>query len=139
MGQDRQDLVLTLILKNRMRWRQPSQGSYQVLARVPCWWCPCKGCLKFVLGDHPFKTSANFSRFLTPTPLPSAVFYYYPSANFCQFLTPLILKYAHVVNGWYLFVLLFYFCKICGGIGPPCPYRWLRLWDGTLVPKIMTK
>ena len=32
-----------------MRWRQPSQGSYLVWARVPCWWCPCKGCLKFVL------------------------------------------------------------------------------------------
>ena len=37
------------------------------------------------LRDHPFKTSANFSRFLTPTPLPSAVFYYYPSANLANF------------------------------------------------------
>ena len=35
--------------------------------------------------DHPFKTSANFSRFLTPTPLPSAIFYYYPSANLANF------------------------------------------------------
>ena len=26
------------------------------------------------LRDHPFKTSANFHQFLTPTPLPSAVF-----------------------------------------------------------------
>ena len=34
--------------------------------------------------DHPFKTSANFSRFLTPTSLPSAVFYYYPSANLAK-------------------------------------------------------
>ena len=35
--------------------------------------------------DHPFKTSANFSQFLTPTPLPSAIFYYYPSANLANF------------------------------------------------------
>ena len=28
----------------------------------------------FQLRDHPFKTSANFHKFLTPTPLPSAVF-----------------------------------------------------------------
>ena len=37
------------------------------------------------LRDHPYKKSANFSRFLTPTPLPSAVFYYYPSANLANF------------------------------------------------------
>ena len=36
-------------------------------------------------SDHAFKTSANFSRFLTPTPLPSAVFYYYLSANLANF------------------------------------------------------
>ena len=38
--------------------------------------------------DHPFKTSANFSRFLTPPPLPSAVFYYYPSAQIWQIFDP---------------------------------------------------
>ena len=37
------------------------------------------------LWDHPFKKLANFSQFLTPTPLPSAVFYYYPSANLANF------------------------------------------------------
>ena len=40
------------------------------------------------LLDHPVKTSANFSQFLTPTPLPSAVFYYYPSANLANFYPP---------------------------------------------------
>ena len=35
---------------------------------------------RFKGRDHPFKMSANFSRFLTPILLPSAVFYYYPSA-----------------------------------------------------------
>ena len=28
----------------------------------------------FSIRDHPFKTLANFHKFLTPTPLPSAVF-----------------------------------------------------------------
>ena len=37
------------------------------------------------IRDHPFKTSAKFSQFLTPTPLPSAVFYYYLSANLANF------------------------------------------------------
>ena len=80
----------------------------------------------FQLRDHPFKTSANFHKFLTPTPLPSAVFQYYPSANlanfhkfqtptpllvvvsflalsiakFGKFLTPLPLRHADVLNGW---------------------------------------
>ena len=34
---------------------------------------------------HPFKTSANFHKFLTPTSLPSAVFWHYPSANLANF------------------------------------------------------
>ena len=29
-----------------MRWRQPSQGSYLVWARVLLWWRPCKGLFK---------------------------------------------------------------------------------------------
>ena len=41
--------------------------------------------LCIVLWDHPSKTSANVSRFFTTTPLPSAVFYYYPSANLANF------------------------------------------------------
>ena len=36
--------------------------------------------------DHPFKKSVYFPRFLILTPLPSAVFYYYPSANLANFL-----------------------------------------------------
>ena len=39
----------------------------------------------YKLRDHPFKMSANYSWFLTPTPLLSAVFYYYPSANLAIF------------------------------------------------------
>ena len=35
-----------------MPWWQPLHGSYLVWARVPRWWHPCKGCLKFVLGKH---------------------------------------------------------------------------------------
>ena len=37
--------------------------------------------IEFFPRDHPFKTSPNFSRFLIPTSLLSAVFFYYPSAN----------------------------------------------------------
>ena len=42
-------------------------------------------CRNFSLWDYPFETSAIFLRFLIPTPLPSAVFCYYPSANLTNF------------------------------------------------------
>ena len=37
---------------------------------------------------HPFKMSVNFHDFLTPTPLPSAVFLLLSIGKFPQFLTP---------------------------------------------------
>ena len=40
-------------------------------------------------------------------PLPSAVFYYYPSANLANFDLPLPLKNADVLNGWSLTAMLY--------------------------------
>ena len=56
----------------------------------------------YVHRNHPFKTSANFSQFLTPTPLPSAVFLLLSVGKFGKFLTPPPLKNADVLNGWSL-------------------------------------
>ena len=47
------------------------------------------------------KDVGKFLRFLTPTLLPSAVFYYYPSANLGNFCPP-PLKNANVLNEWSL-------------------------------------
>ena len=49
---------------------------------------------------NPFKMSANFSRFFILTPLPSAVFYYYPSANLANFWPLPPKKNTDVLNGW---------------------------------------
>ena len=56
----------------------------------------------FLIRDHPFKTLANFSRFLTPIPLPLAVFLLLSVGKFGKFLTPLPLKNTDVLNGWSL-------------------------------------
>ena len=77
-----------------MRAHGPASRSALRLSQLP-----------FLLWDHPFKTSANFSQFLTPTPLPSAVFYYYPSANLANFWPLPPLKNADVFNGWSLYWL----------------------------------
>ena len=52
--------------RNLLPWQLPSEGKY---------------CLK---GPSIWDVG-KFSRFLTPTPLPLAVFYYYPSANLANF------------------------------------------------------
>ena len=59
---------------------------------------------KFIyVRDHPFKMSANFSRFLTPTLLLSADFYYYLSANLANFwpLHPKNCRHM-ILHGWSL-------------------------------------
>ena len=67
-------------------------GITNAFGTIPGWLAPLiAGALTresvsyFVFRSHPFKASANFSQFLTPTPLPSAVFYYYPSENLTNF------------------------------------------------------
>ena len=68
------------------------------------------------LGDHSFKTSANFTRFLTPPPFPSAVFYNYLLANLTNArpLPPSPLKNADVWNEWFLMrIITQWLSKIC--------------------------
>ena len=54
----------------------------------------------FSLRDHPFKTSSNFTQFLTP---PHALFYYYPSANLINSWPILIKKWWRLK--WMVFKL----------------------------------
>ena len=67
------------LMKSRQKKGRDSPVSWD--------WGWRENCSHYLLyiRDHPFKTSANFSRFLTPTPLPSAVLYYYLSANLVNF------------------------------------------------------
>ena len=69
-------------------------------------YCLCGGAGFLIRGfcvrDHPFMTSANFSRFLTPTPLSSAIFLLLSFGKFGKFLTPPLLKDDNVLNGWSL-------------------------------------
>ena len=61
------------------------------------------------LRDPPFKTSANFSRFLIPTlPTVSSILLQ-SGGKFGKFLTPSPLNNADVLNGWSL---------------SPNPYQW---------------
>ena len=69
--------------------------------KLPC----AKGSLRY----HPFKTSANFSRFLIPTlPTVSSILLQ-SGGKFGKFLTPSPLNNADVLNGWSL---------------SPNPYQW---------------
>ena len=88
----------------KMKLTKPSINSFST-----CWLQRACYCIKYtlpphffllhVLRDHPFKTSENFSRFLTP--LPSTVFYYYSSVNMANFW-PLPPKKCRRLNGWSL-------------------------------------
>ena len=109
---------LDTILQTRSLWRwsrsestanDVSLGYLWVLGCKP--WCLLKlSILVFEIcirvqkvkekRDHPFKTSANFHTFLTPTPIPSAVFLVLSVGKFGKFLTPPLLEHADVLNGW---------------------------------------
>ena len=73
--------------KSRELWA-PKQNPFLRLSQDEC---------QIWHREHPFKTSANFSQYLTLTPLP---FLLLSIGKIGQLLTPPPLKSADVLNGW---------------------------------------